>query len=801
MANILQPLQHDDNSDDDDLPPPIPVALLQMASTGSAIASAAPPSPSNAARTRKRATSWSAPAAPPLEPPPLPSGPLPFEPASLAASKLLKQSLETLSSEIRPRAVSADIAFDQLLHAATEAKMGVGIRISATQPITCTAVMEGQSASHHPLSPRFVGCVLRSVDGADVASKTQDQVREMILGPFGSVCTVQFTDAGGDAFSVSLLRANPEFFTSYEEQVKRVGSMVSPSLSAAIQAQNAALQQKVLQLRAELHEAEEKVSECARTLEKAHNSVKAQEDSLALTKILEEEEYLSEISRLQARVDQLMREISLKDSVIGKHDLSVLSNPAHTRAVDDAAHKAEVSRLEQKCAALEKQNAKTADAHQALLAELAALQQAAATPQTSEHEHDASVGELINLLSEFEAKVPKLSSNIARLEAELQAERRQSSSLNADLEAALSKELSLNDTLQQLEEQLQQATSRALQVLNTGDAARQHDNAPIRFAGSEAWDAAVQRHAVSIVVGAMVERTVARADLRSLLDRQQSVDFRPRPIASAAAFNAASQAGCSAGDMSDLAATVALDLYKCLEPMADVSGLRVPPAMCSEAVHAVLAALMTGDCSACTLADVAAWCAQAAEKLRSSVLRAVAIEGERDGLLQFREQLQQEHAKLLGQLQKLQQRNKEVETAMLTSVNDVQQLSQQMGSLLTVIKEKSAENADLARQISRLKQLLAVQDDLRQQIQGQKQQVLQYQLLERESLQLKVRVAPARAHTVSHIWRRRRATMPRSAWNSWSTTWRRLRILAANWKAICFARARCSWTLTSACLA
>jgi hypothetical protein len=697
--------------------------------------------------------------------------------------------------------VSADIAFDQLVNAATEAKMGVGIRISATQPITCTAVIEGQSASHHPQSRRFVGCVLRSVDGADVASKTQDQVRDMILGPFGSVCTVQFTDPDGDALSVSLLRSNPEFFTSYEEQVKRVGSMVSPSLSAAIQAQNAALQQKVLTLRAELQEAEEKVAECARTLEKAHNSVKSQEDSLALTKILEEEEYLVEISALQARVDQLTREISLKDSVIGRHDMSVMSSPAHALAVDAAVHKAEVSRLEHKCAALEEQNAKTADAHQALLAEFTKLQQSAAAPQTSQHEHDASIGELINLLSEFEAKVPKLSSNVARLEAELQAERRQSSSLNADLEAALSKESSLNDKVLQLEEQLQHATSRALQVLDTAAAASPRDDAPERLAGSEAWDAAVQRHAVSIVVGTMVERTVARADLRSLLERQQSADFRPRPIASAATFNAASQAGCSAGDMSNLAATVALDLYKCLEPMADVSGLRVPPAMCSEAVRAVLAALVTGDCSACTLVDVAAWCAQAAEKLRSSVLRAVAIEGERDGLLQFREQVQQDNATLLGQLQKLQQRNKEVEAAMLTSVNDVQQLEQQMGSLLTVIKEKSAENADLARQTSRLKQLLAVQDDLRQQIQGQKQQLLQYQLLERDALQLKVCAAAAHVHAVSHILRRCHVTMPRSAWSSWSRSCRRRRILGANWKAICSARARCSWTQTSACSA
>jgi hypothetical protein len=86
-----------------------------------------------------------------------------------------------------------------------------------------------------------------------------------------------------------------------------------------------------------------------------------------------------------------------------------------------------------------------------------------------------------------------------------------------------------------------------------------------------------------------------------------------------------------------------------------------------------------------------------------------------------------------------------------------------MGSLLTVIKEKSAENADLARQISRLKQMLTVQDDLRQQIQGQKQHLLQYQLLEREALQLKVCAAPARIHAVSHMWRRCHVTMPRSA--------------------------------------
>jgi hypothetical protein len=132
--------------------------------------------------------------------------------------------------------------------AATEAKTGVGIRISPTQPVTCTAVIEGQSAARHPLSSRFVGCRVVAVDNVDVASKTQEQVRELVLGAFGSICSVRFMDAGGRLFSTDLLRANPEFFTSCKEQVKRVGSMVSPSVSAAVQAQNAALQQRVVHL-------------------------------------------------------------------------------------------------------------------------------------------------------------------------------------------------------------------------------------------------------------------------------------------------------------------------------------------------------------------------------------------------------------------------------------------------------------------------------------------------------------------------------------------------------------------------
>jgi hypothetical protein len=42
------------------------------------------------------------------------------------------------------------------------------------------------------------------------------------------------------------------------------------------------------------------------------------------------------------------------------------------------------------------------------------------------------------------------------------------------------------------------------------------------------------------------------------------------------------------------------------------------------------------------------------------------------------------------------------------------------------------------RQVARLKQLITIQNDLRLQIEGQKQQLLQYQVLERQSLQLKV---------------------------------------------------------------
>ncbi len=105
-----------------------------------------------------------------------------------------------------------------------------------------------------------------AVDNVDVAYKTQEQVRELVLGAFGSICSVRFMDAGGRLFSADLLRANPEFFTSCKEQVKRVGSMVSPSVSAAVQAQNAALQQRVVHLQQQLREAEDKVDLCTRNL-------------------------------------------------------------------------------------------------------------------------------------------------------------------------------------------------------------------------------------------------------------------------------------------------------------------------------------------------------------------------------------------------------------------------------------------------------------------------------------------------------------------------------------------------------
>jgi predicted regulator of Ras-like GTPase activity (Roadblock/LC7/MglB family) len=162
--------------------------------------------------------------------------------------------------------------------------------------------------------------------------------------------------------------------------------------------------------------------------------------------------------------------------------------------------------------------------------------------------------------------------------------------------------------------------------------------------------------------------------------------------------------------------------------------------MCVHAVDGMARALLTNDCiTAAALADAAAWAAQAADSIRGLELRAVTIEGERDGLVCFKEQLVQENGKLVQLQQKMQQRHKEVEQAMLASVNDVQQLSQQMGSLLNLIRTKDAENSDLFKQTARLKQHLAIQNDLRLQIEGQKQRLLQYQLLERESLQLKVR--------------------------------------------------------------
>jgi hypothetical protein len=729
MADSYEPLQYDDDNDDDDAPPPIPLS--------SPLSSGAAPPPSNAHRVRKRANSWSAPAG---VPPPLPSAPLPVALASQSASKLLQKSLEALRSgeRVGRHQSDADVAFQQLVAAATEAAIGVGIRISTAQPVTCTAVFDGQSAARHPLSRRFLGSKIIAINGVDVSSMTQDQVRELILGPFGSICEIEFVDGGGVVFAAALLRANPEFFTSYHEQVKRVGSMVSPSVSAAVQAHNAALQQKVAKLQLQLKEAEDKVDECARTLESAHQHVKTQEESVALSKILEEESNLSEICELEARVLHLTREISLKDSIICKHDQSETSH-----AQTQAALQAEVSRLQNKCATLEQEKLEFAAGSKALEAKFAAQQRAAHDAAAAQQGalNNQAISELMHLLSEFEVKVPKLSSKITHLEVDLQAERQLGSRRQAELEAALARESCLNDRVQQLEEQLQQAAARTLNALSSSLAPpRRRDVVIDCFDGlaDDAWSAAVQRHAVSIVVSSLVERAVARASARSFIRRQQPAEPRSRSAAVVAVHDVATQAGCSAGDAGNLTTMVALDLSQCLDPLAKAAGLPLPPNLCFLAVDSVVRALLNNDCSACTLTGVAAWCAQAAEKTRSFELRAIATEGERDGLLHFRDQMLLENSRLMTLHETQQRRLKDVESAMLTSVNDVQQLSQQMGSLLSIIKDKSAENTDLVRQTTRLKQLLTIQNDLRLQIEGQKQQLLQYQVIERESLQLKV---------------------------------------------------------------
>ena len=106
---------------------------------------------------------------------------------------------------------------------------------------------------------------------------------------------------------------------------------------------------------------------------------------------------------------------------------------------------------------------------------------------------------------------------------------------------------------------------------------------------------------------------------------------------------------------------------------------------------------------------------------------------------------------------------------MLASVNDVQQLSQQMSSLLAIIKDKSAENTDLLRQNTRLKQLATIQTDLRLQVEGQRQQLLQYQVLERESLQLKVSAIFPAMCPIALTACRCHATMPCNGWNKSNT--------------------------------
>jgi hypothetical protein len=442
-------------------------------------------------------------------------------------------------------------------------------------------------------------------------------------------------------------------------------------------------------------------------------------------------------------MQRLEREVALKDSVIRKHEQH-FHDLSH--AADNGGYKAEVAALQQQCAALTKQSTESAAAHEALKAELAQ----AAAQSAKGSQDNAAITELMHLIQGFETKIPKLSSTIARLEAELQQARRDSSLRQAEVEAVLVREMSLVERLQHTEDQLQAAAaataaaaaSRLSQPLPRARAVAPHDAVHACFDGSgnSAWDAAVQRHAVSLVLGSIVERTVARAGARALLQRQPTLaDTRMRPAHAAIVHEAAAQAGCSAGDASNVAAAVALDLSGCLEPIARAAGVQLPPAMCLNAVEGMARALLTSDRSApAVLAGAAEWAAAAADKIRALQLRAVTMEGERDGLQSFKVQVVEDNGRLLQLQQMMQQRHKEVEQAMLASVNDVQQLSQQMGSLLNLIRTKDAENAALIKQVNRLQQHLQIQNDLRLQIEGQKQRLLQYQLLERESLQLKV---------------------------------------------------------------
>jgi chromosome segregation ATPase len=514
--------------------------------------------------------------------------------------------------------------------------------------------------------------------------------------------------------------------------------------SAALQAQNAALQQKVAHLKSQLREAETKIDQCTRTIEAAKSSVQLHEQSVLLSQIIEEESNQAEISNLEARVQQLTRELALKDAIISKQSCSV---PSYDQAAlnAEAALKAEVASLQKECASLAKQNHEAASAYKALQTEVASLQRASSTAQNA----SAAVVELMSLLADFEKKVPKLSSTIARLELDLQSEKQQRVRAEQSLETALSRESSSNEALQHTEERLQQATASLLKLSASSRVLQPRCHLAANGAAAElrldcdvGWSAAVQRHAVALVVSSVVERVVARAGVRALLQRHRSAESVSRPNSLAITHDAATQCGCSAGEVSSLVSLIAADLSTCLHPISSVAGPPLAQSVCLSSVEAIARTLLTNDCSTLPLAAVAGWCSEAAERVMKIELRAKAAEAERDTLTYFREQLQQENTKFIALYQKQQQRLAEMERAMFASVNDVQQLSQQMGSLLAIIKDKDADNISLAKQTSRLKQHLAIQNDLQQQIEGQKQRILQYQVLERESLQLKVRHAP-----------------------------------------------------------
>jgi chromosome segregation ATPase len=181
---------------------------------------------------------------------------------------------------------------------------------------------------------------------------------------------------------------------------------------------------------------------CTRTIEAAKSSVQLHEQSVLLSQIIEEESNQAEISNLEARVQQLTRELALKDAIISKQSCSV---PSYDQAAlnAEAALKAEVASLQKECASLAKQNHEAASAYKALQTEVASLQRASSTAQNA----SAAVVELMSLLADFEKKVPKLSSTIARLELDLQSEKQQRVRAEQSLETALSRESSSNEAL------------------------------------------------------------------------------------------------------------------------------------------------------------------------------------------------------------------------------------------------------------------------------------------------------------------------------------------------------------------